>query len=178
MPVYVKKSTGLDKMLKGSLVQDIRVDFNKQGPKEFRKAILADMNKSISPVKGKGKWVRYSKSYIKKIQGELGITWGKQVSPVNLKLSGELHNSLKVFGVGLLSKTYVLRIQFDDFLADIHNRRGAGRSKGAGLGVGSAGVVRRLLPTENGEDFNYGLTRVLLNSLKASVGRVVARFNT
>ena len=168
MPVYVKKSAGLDKMLKGSLVQDIRVDFNKRGPQEFRKAILADMNKSISPVKGKGKWIRYSASYIKKIQGELGITWGKQVSPVNLKLSGELHNSLKVFGVGLLSKTYVLRIQFDDFLADIHNRRGASKKK----------VIRRLLPTENGEEFNYGLTRVLLNSLKASVGRVVARFNT
>ena len=168
MPIYIKKSAGLDKILKGSpIIGDIRADFNKQGPNTFRKAIISDMNKSISPVKGQGKWVRYSGSYIKQIQGFLGQAWGKDVSPVNLKLSGELHNSLKVFGVGLLSKTYVLRIQFNDFLADIHNRRGTSKKK----------VIRRLLPTINGEEFNYGLTQVLLKSLKDSVARIVAKYN-
>jgi hypothetical protein len=168
MPIYIKKSAGLDKILKGSpIISEIRKDFNTRGPNTFRKAILADMNKSISPVKGKGKWVRYSESYIKKIQGELGTTWDKQVSPVNLKLSGVLHESLKVFGVGLLSKTYVLRVQFNDFLADIHNRRGASKKK----------VIRRLLPTESNEEFNYGLTQVLLRSLRESVGRVVKKFS-
>jgi hypothetical protein len=187
MPIYIKKSAGLDKILKGSpIISEIRKDFNTRGPNTFRKAILADMNKSISPVKGKGKWVKYSESYIKQIKGELGFftkdnkvipvtnpqinlgqLWDKQVSPVNLKLSGELHNSLKVFGVGLLSKVYVLRVQFNDFLADIHNRRGASKKK----------VIRRLLPTESNEEFNYGLTRVLLNSLRDSVARVVNKFN-
>lgn len=168
MPIYIKKSAGLDKILKGSpIISEIRKDFNNRGPDNFRKAILADMNKSISPVKGKGKWIKYSDSYIKAIGGELGAIWDKQISPVNLKLSGELHNSLKVFGVGLLSKTYVLRVQFNDFLADIHNRRGAGKKK----------VIRRLLPTESNEEFNYGLTRVLLNSLRDSVARVLNKFN-
>jgi hypothetical protein len=185
MPIYIKKSAGLDKILKGSpIISDIRKEFDRRGPNEFRKAMLADMNKSISPVKGKGKWVKYSDSYIAQIKGELGfITKGgkvipvspyidlgslydKQVSPVNLKLSGTLHNSLKVFGVGLLSKVYVMRVQFNDFLADIHNRRGASKKK----------VVRRLLPTENGEEFNYGLTQVLLRSLREAVARVVDKY--
>lgn len=168
MPIYVKKSAALTKLLKGSpMISEIRKEFNKRGPNDFRKAMLADMNKSISPVKGQGKWIRYSESYIKAIQGELGQTWDKNVSPVNLKLSGELHNSLKVYGVGFLSKVYVLRVQFTDFLADIHNRRGASKKK----------VIRRLLPTENGEQFNYGLTQVLLRSLRDSVGRVVKKFS-
>ena len=168
MPIYIKKSAQLDKILKGTpLISEIRKDFDRTGPNAFRKALLEDMNKSISPVKGQGKWVRYSESYIKAIRGELGATWDKQISPVNLKLSGELHKSLKVFGVGLLSQYYVLRIQFNDFLADIHNRRGASKKK----------VIRRLLPTENGEEFNFGLSRLLLNSLKASVARIVAKYN-
>ena len=168
MPIYIKKSAGLTKLLAGTpIISEIRKDFNSRGPNTFRKAILADMNKSISPVKGKGKWIKYSDSYIKAIRGELGNTWDKQISPVNLKLSGELHYSLKVYGVGLLSKIYVLRVQFTDFLADIHNRRGASKKK----------VIRRLLPTENGEEFNYGLTQLLLRSLKESVGRVVKKFS-
>jgi hypothetical protein len=168
MPIFIKKSAKLDDLLKGTpFISEIRKDFDRTGPNNFRKAILADMNKSISPVKGEGKWVRYSESYINAIRGELGATWGKQISPVNLKLSGELHNSLKVFGVGLLSQYYVLRVQFTDFLADIHNRRGASKKK----------VIRRLLPTEGGEEFNYGLSRLLLNSLKASVAKIAAKYS-
>lgn len=167
MPIYIKKSAGLDKILKGTpIISDIRKEFDRTGPDNFRRAMLADMNKSISPVKGKGKWIRYSDSYLKQIKGELGTIWSKQVSPVNLKLSGELHNSLKVFGVGLLSKVYVLRIQFNDFLADIHNRRGASKKK----------VIRRLLPTNNGEEFNYGLTQLLLKSLRTAVDRVLLKY--
>lgn len=167
MPVYIKKSTSLSKLLAGTpIISDIRKEFERKGPDTFRKAMLADMNKSISPVKGAGKWVKYSDSYITAVKGFLGQAWGKDISPVNLKLSGELHNSLKVYGIGLLSKTYVLRISFNDFLADIHNRRGASKKK----------VIRRLLPTNNGEEFNYGLTRILLNSLKDAVARVVEKY--
>lgn len=168
MPVFIKKSKKLDDILKGTpVISEIRKDFDRRGPDTFRKALLADMNKSISPVKGQGKWIKYSDSYITAIRGELGATWDKQISPVNLKLSGTLHNSLKVFGVGLLSKTYVLRVQFNDFLADIHNRRGASKKK----------VIRRLLPTNSNEEFNYGLTQVLLRSLRESVARVLTKFN-
>ena len=58
-------------------------------------------------------------------------------------LTGGLIKSLRVKIVkrGLL-------ISFDNFLADIHNRLGAGKSQ----------VIRRMLPTEDGETFNRSIT--------------------
>lgn len=168
MPIYIKKSARLTNLLKGTpFISDIRKEFNKRGPNEFRKTMLEQIAKSISPVKGEGKFVRYSESYIEQIRGSLGEIWAKQITPVNLKLSGTLLNSLKVYGVGLLSKTYVLRIQFTNFLADIHNRRGASKNK----------VIRRLLPTNNGEEFNYTISRQLLKSLREAVEKIVAKYN-
>jgi len=91
----------------------------------------------------------------------------KQVSPVNLRHSGELHKSLKVFQAGGFLSTFRLVVEFRNKLADIHNRLGAGKSK----------VIRRLLPTRGGETFNRRISQNILSELQSAVNFVVKQFN-
>ena len=146
---------------------------------ELKKEIKDSILRGVSPVKGKGRFQKYSKSYIQAIKNEawldasgeyfiyrniggkvkkiivdgkkltpktLQAELGKKVSPVNLKLTGEMLKSMFVRPIqrGLL-------IGFDNKLADIHNRLGAGKKK----------VIRRLLPTNDGESFNRSITNKL-----------------
>ena len=107
----------------------------------LEKEIAGSILRGVSPVKGFGRFPKYSDSYRKQIIKDRELR--KRPSPVNLKLTGELLKSLfvKVTPKGLL-------IGFDNFLADIHNREGAGKKK----------VVRRMLPTKQGEQFNKVIT--------------------
>lgn len=185
----------LDNRSARGLVSKVRQQFNKKGPKVIKRAIIQDMVLGISPVKSSSKWVRYSSSYKEQIQGKAAffrkggkvvkVTDPKQVeklnrdfrakqsptkriSPVNLRLSGELHKSLfsKTMG-GFIKEPYILLIGFKHFLADIHNRRGAGKSK----------VVRRMLPTKKGESFNRRITSTIFNELKKAADIVAKQFN-
>ena len=197
MSFTLKVSKDLKRLLKptqrNGLINQVKKEFAKRGPVKVKQAIVQDMIKGVSPVKGEGKWKRYSKSYKQQIKGKVRFfTKGgkviaikaargkrisnsvtenanptKQISPVNLKLSGDLHKSLKSFIAGLALKSFTLVISFDHFLADIHNRRGAGKIK----------QVRRMLPTKNGEEFNRRISLVILNQLKNAVGKVAKRFN-
>jgi len=103
--------------------------------------IKQSIERGVSPVKGEGRFAKYSESYGDAIKA--GKYKPKRVRPVNLKLTGVLLNSLKV----LVIKSG-LRISFDNKLADIHNREGAGKSK----------TKRRMLPTNNGEQFSRSIT--------------------
>lgn len=89
----------------------------------------------------------------------------KSISPVNLRHTGGLHKSLVVRPSKLGGKALI--IQFKSKLADIHNRLGAGKSK----------VIRRLLPTKNGETFNRKINTVLFNELKKAVDKVAKQFS-
>ena len=171
------------------LVPEVRKQFSEKGTKEVRKALLRDVSKGISPVAGKGKFQKYSKSY-KKVIGGKGMfrTIGgkvvffegvrdeallsaasptKRASPVTMRLTGQLYNALKLSTIGGFGATFRLLFHWGDFLADIHNRRGAGKSK----------VVRRLLPTENNEKFNREINSEILEQLKKAAIVTARRFS-
>jgi len=181
-------------------IPDVNRRFAKIAPKAIDKKILEDLNSGVSPVKGKGRFAKYSDFYKDAIRGKPHLDdsgqpfiWrtkngksfkvyvndgfvntdvtsqgSKSISPVNLKLSGKLHKSLstKAIITNVAGRSFlVLKIKFDHFLADIHNRLGAGR----------AGVVRRMLPTESGETFNLKTQRLIKQLLTASVSFVVRK---
>jgi hypothetical protein len=108
---------------------------------ETHKEIVKSIERGVSPVKGFGRFVKYSTAYLDKIRS--GTYRSKRIRPVNLKLTGELLKSLSVS----ITKNG-LSISFDNKLADIHNREGAGKSK----------TVRRMLPTNKGEQFSRSIT--------------------
>lgn len=166
----VNKSTAklLDTANIGSLVPRLRQEFSKTGPKKFRRDILDDMNAGVSPVKGK-RWAKYSDSYKKAINTpriKRLATGSKLTSPVNLRLTGKLWESLSTKTTPTFFSSWRLIIAFDNFLADIHNRRGASKRK----------VVRRLLPTLPNEEFNRGLTNKLVSYIKLAASTVVKDF--
>ena len=96
---------------------------------------------------------RYPVQVPRKNYGALPQFKGKKISPVNLRVTGDLLNSY--FSRIRNGK---LEIGYDNFLADIHNRQGAGKSK----------VVRRMLPTNPGEGFNRLITRRVRDAAKAA----------
>jgi len=175
--------------------------FARIAPKPIKRRILDDLNSGVSPVRGEGKFKKYSDFYKDAIRGEPHLDdsgqpfiWrsdksgrphkvyvnegfnntdvtsqgSKSISPVNLKLSGKLHKSLTVAATSfpISGRPFlILSIQFKHFLAYIHNNLGAGRK----------GVVRRMLPTESGEQFNTKITRLIKDILNASVSFVVKK---
>lgn len=169
------------------LIPEVRKEFRNSGVKPIRKAVLRDVTKGISPVEGEGKYEKYSKSYKEVISGKkhfrtvggrvipidgpepnLGLVSGtKRRSPVNLRWSGELLNALKVFTTGGFTERFRLVFDWRDFLADIHNRRGAGKKK----------VVRRMLPTKDGEQFNQTITDEILDRLNRAAKKIVKAFS-
>jgi hypothetical protein len=169
------------------LVPEVRKEFRKIGPKAARKKVLSNLSKGVSPVEGKGKFQKYSKSYkdfilgkvsFRKINGKVipfqnedpilnAATPKKRRSPVNLRFTGQLWNSLKVFTSGGFTDRFRLVFDWRDFLADIHNQRGAGKSK----------VIRRMLPTEKNENFNKDINDTILAKLRAAASLVAKRFS-
>lgn len=185
----VKVSNG--KIVKdySKLVPEVRKEFRATGIKPVRQAILRDMNKGISPVDGQGKFEKYSESYkavisgkgsFRKVGGKVIFIEGlrdeallsaaspaKKKSPVTLRLTGQLHNALKMYTSGGFTEKFRLVFDWRDFLADIHNRRGAGKKK----------VVRRMLPTESGEDFNREISNTIITRLKKAANKIANRFS-
>ena len=197
MPIKVELSRNMKKLLqpnsKEGLVAKTRQEFSKRGPAKVKQAMVQDMIVGVSPVKGKGKWKRYSKSYKDAIKGKVrffrkggkvvaikpkrgkrisnNVTKNasptKQIRPVNLRLSGGLHKSLKIFTRGGFLRNFRLIFLFKSRLADIHDRRGAGKSK----------VIRRLLPTRRGEQFNIKITNTIITELKKAADIVAKQFS-
>ena len=71
-----------------------RKELDKVMPKTIKEQILRVIEQGQSPVKGQAKYKKYSDSY--KDQIKKGVHPGKKQTPVNLKLTGKLHKSLKV----------------------------------------------------------------------------------
>ena len=183
------------KVIGGKIVQDtsalipeVRKHFRSNAITPIRQSVLRDVTKGISPVKGFGKFKKYSQSYkdvisgkgmFRKIGGKTIFIEGvrdetilsaaspsKKKSPVTLRLTGQLHNALKLFTGGGFTERFRLYFDWKDFLADIHNRRGAGKSK----------TVRRMLPTKSGEEFNKEINDTILEQLQKAAAAVVKRF--
>lgn len=151
-----RKMKGLNPRKRGNIIDVARQEYLIKAAIFLEEQIPKQMDKGKSPVRG-GRWDKpYSDSYKKAIQrAEIP---GKSVSPVNLRVSGQLHDSLRV---QVLAKKLI--VKFTDFLADIHNKQGAGKSK----------AIRRMLPTESGETWNATITRGL-NKIANKTARLIA----
>lgn len=121
-------------------IEKYRDDFIKQTTDELKPLILNEIENGRSPVGGFGRFVKYSNSYLKQIKRGL---FDKKPRPVNLTLSGQLLNTLQI-----TPKKSDIEITFTDELFNVHNRDGAGKSK----------TVRRMLPTNKGEQFSRSIT--------------------
>ncbi len=142
------------------LASKIKRQFNRGVSRELPDLIREDILAGVSPVKGFGRFKKYSESYRDQINK--GKFTGKRKSPVNMKLTGEMLKSL----IGRVSRGDVV-IKFRNELADIHNRQGAGKPK----------VVRRLLPTNSGEEFNRKISQKIEDFLIKVVNNNVNQAN-
>ena len=143
------------------LVNSILSAITKISKTALKKVIVTDsIALGISPVKGEGKYQQYSASYKGAIKGKKFSTYGKSISPVNLKLSGKLHDSFYVEP----TKTG-LTIGFNDKLADIHTVQGASKKK----------VIRKMLPVKPGEDFKPAIKKEIITLLKAELDNILGK---
>lgn len=174
------------------LTKVVQRDYARRLLRPLKQAILKDILRGISPVRGE-RFPKYSKSYKEQIRGKVqfftvtsggvkkviaikaprGVTLptlphvlGKRLSPVNLKLSGQMLTSLRVRTIGSTTSRRV-EISFDDEVAVFHNKLGAGKSK----------VIRRLLPTESGERFNRRISKLTITLLSISINATLKKFN-
>ena len=129
------KSEGMKKA-----IEKYKNEFIEQTSGELKGLILNEIENGRSPVGGFGRFVKYSDSYLRQIKKGL---FDKKPRPVNLTLSGQLLSTLKI-----TPKKSDIEITFTDELFDVHNKQGAGKSK----------VIRRMLPTNKGEQFSRSIT--------------------
>ena len=146
---------------KQQVIQEYRKVVKKS---DFQQVIVRNnIQKGVSPVKGK-RFERYSDTYLNKIKKrQTGVAF-KAVSPINMTLTGKM---LKSFFLKKKPEKSSSVIGFDNDLADIHNRQGSGKSK----------TVRRLLPTNRGEEFNRDIDRFIFRLYETVIERVVKRQN-
>lgn len=139
----------------------IASEFRKATPSALKDSILKEIKGGRSPVKGKGRFVKYSDDYLRAIRKGT-LPFPKRKRPVNMTLSGVMLENLfsEITAKGL-------KIGIRSELADIHNRQGAGKSK----------VVRRLLPTNRGEEFNKSIQLDLREALVKARNRAISKIN-
>ena len=170
--VTIKTDFGLSKNL-----NKIRRSFKRQSCPLYEKTIKRDIAAGVSPVRGQRLFKKYSQSYKDGIRGKVKFRTingrvipmagpdprlkGKALSPVNLKLTGKMMRSLfcRVNG----NRT---NIGFKSKIADFHNRLGIPRKSGIN-------IVRRMLPTNRGEDFNRSIEIAIQRLLDTIVRRFI-----
>lgn len=141
------------------LMPKIQKEFVKNSAQDIQRIIIDEsISLGISPVQGEGKFQKYSASYKGAIKA--GRYDGKNISPVNMKLSGDM---LKSFFVKKKSKG--IQIGFKDELAEIHTVKGAGKSR----------VIRKLLPLNEGEDFKTNIKRQIIALLEEAVAAILGK---
>lgn len=142
-----------------NLIPKIRREFIKNSEADLERLIVDEsISLGISPVQGEGKFQKYSPSYKEAIKA--GRYSGKNISPVNMKLSGDMLNSFFV-----KKKSNGIIIGFKDELAEIHTLKGAGKSK----------VIRKLLPLGSGEDFKTSIKKQIIALLEEAVATILGK---
>jgi len=130
-----------------------------------KKQVLEHISSGISPVKGEGRFKKYSTSYKKAIKAGRYASFDKKLRPVNLKLSGKLLKSLKltvfkkVFRLAFTATT-----KSGDNLANIHSIKGAGKAK----------AIRKMLP-QDGEEFSETINRKNVKILKLIIRKFLRK---
>lgn len=142
-------------------LKDWQKQTNRGLAKLFKETIVSEIKKGLSPVRGEGRFVRYSKAYREMILKNR-LPFPKKRAPVNLTLSGDMLKSIFVD-----IKQFGFDIGFKSFLADIHNKQGAGRSK----------ILRRMLPTNRGEEFNKSIQVDVQKFLDKARTRLINKIN-
>lgn len=133
-------------------------EFLENANDEIPKLIISQISKGISPVAGEPRFAEYSKSYKQQMKDGQLDAFSKKPRPVNLKLTGILLDSL----VTKINKSRgVLHIEFTDPLAEIHTVQGAGKSK----------TIRKMLPMQEGEEFNRVITQRIKKIFKEAVDK-------
>jgi len=161
-------------------IRKIQSEYIKKAPDVIRDAMIQSMERGESPVKN-GEWkTPYSLSYQATINGMVSFRYiggkivplpypdsifgfGKKTTPVNLKLSGQLYSDLEIVPRG-----NSMRVQFkktSEWLANIHNNLGVRTGKNF---MGPL-VKRRILPTNDDEDFNSSIQSKMDNLLRSIV---------
>ena len=119
-----------------------------------------------SPVKGNGRFEKYSDSYIKFIRSTLGVEYGKTVRPVNLKLSGGM---LDAYGyksnkdsvsVGIISSSS----SKENEIAGYHND-------------GTDKMPQRQLVPKDGEEWAVRIMRVIKEIYSDRLSDIIKRSN-
>ncbi len=130
-----------------SFLPNINKDFTREMKRTLADRIVETITSGISPVTGK-KFKGYSNKY--------AIFKGRK-EPVDMVLSGNMLESLNVVSSG----TNSVDISMDSPIAVFHNDLGAGTSR----------VIRRLLPSREGEEF----TRALQNRINKAINQIVSK---
>ena len=136
---------------------EIKERFTSDLPRPLTAAIEKDIERSVSPNKGK-RFPRYSLGY-SKAKKKAG-----HPRTVNLKLSGKMLGSL----MAKKRRGKPLDIEFTDEKAIYHNTTGPG---------GNKRKIRRMLPDKRGENFNTLITNLLSNILQKSVFKIIIKNN-
>lgn len=167
MTIKIKKSTDYVRGIeRKGLVKDIRKNSINKMKREIKPLIIDEILRGVSPVSkggrkpqntgGRVRYKAYSDSYKKQIEKMSG----KSIRPVNLKVTGNLLNSLKA----RLTKKG-LTLFFSDFKAKYHDRQGAGKSK----------IIRRMLPSQKGEVFNKNISKTIFDIINNAVKKSTRR---
>ena len=108
----------------------------------IKEEVEAYLDDGKSPVEGEGKFEKYSSSYKKQIERGSYKKYGKQTSPVNLKLSGKMRASAKV----RKAKDGIV-FWLSSAIAKYHNGKGR--------------VDRLIYPTKTGQKFSRPIRQKL-----------------
>jgi hypothetical protein len=149
----VKIKTNLFAMYK--VIGDVNKAFQKEVSsgalgKELISATTNLIKKGISPVEGKGRFQKYSKSYTEDIKA--GYVKDKDSPrPVNLTQTGDMLASLEVKTIS--GKPYLT----------MSDKKSAWHNKGGGKLP-----QRQMLPTEKGELFTQRIQQIIIKALKSA----------
>lgn len=158
MPVKIKKTR--KRLIALTIAERVKEPFKKNVKKFIKEEVVKSIERGVSPVEKGGKdpksssgqlrYKGYSDIYKKQMRTRYK---NKKQRPVNLKLTGKLLRSIKA----KYTKEGV-RVWFTDKKAKYHDKLGAGKSK----------VIRRMIP-HDGEKFNAGISRKIVNALKEAI---------
>ena len=138
------------------VIDRTREHFGEEVKNKFAGELINSISKGVNPVNDRTvKYQQYSEGYKKQIKKKK-IDGKSKISPVTLHQTGALHKSLV-----MIDTEKGVRVYFTDEKAIFHNELGAGRSK----------VIRRLLPTGEGERFNSSLFNRIIKYLKDSLSK-------
>ena len=151
MPAKISKSLNIKGILPAA-----NSTFAKEMKAAIADVIVEQIISGISPVKGKNRFKKYSKSYAK-VKG--------REAPVDMLDTGNMLNSLKVVQKRGLPAT--IEIIFKDIVATYHNDLGAGKSK----------VIRRLLPNRSGEEFKKTIQNKINALAQKAIDKAVQKAN-